>query len=296
MRKLPVLRTLQSFNAVADFPSFSSAAESLGMTHGAISHQIRALEVWLGKEVFDRHSAGVRLTEDGERLRRVCAQAFSLLEEECGRMRRQSAERSVTIGCSATFLAHWLLPRVEMFSRERPETVLSFQTRVDIPSLLARKVDALIVSASSAPPDGIEGVCLSADVIGPVCTSTWPNMPGIPEEMRELPILHATSRLHAWDEWASAVGIAFDRTRGGRFDSLSLTIEAAKGGLGFAMTPELLVRDDIDAGRLAAPLGFVKVQRATWVYVNSTQRHHPDIAALIDWLVVQATDGIAVPE
>lgn len=296
MRRLPILRTLQSFEAVSGFPSFSGAAEALGMTHGAISHQIRGLEGWFGKELFDRHRGGVRLTEDGERLRRTCAHAFSILEEECARIRQQSAERGIIIGCSTTFLAHWLLPRVEMFSRGRPQPILSFQTRVDIASVLAHKVDMLIVSASSAPPEGIEGIRLATDVIGPVCAPTWPTMPRVPGQIEGLPLLHATSRLNAWDEWASAVGIALDPVRGGRFESLSLTIEAARGGLGFAMTPEFLVRDDVDAGRLVAPLGFVKVQRATWVYVSSTKRSDPDITALIDWLVIQATDGIAVPE
>jgi LysR family glycine cleavage system transcriptional activator len=296
MRKLLPMRTLQSFNAVADFPSFSSAAEALGMTHGAISHQIRALETWLGKEVFDRHSGGVRLTEDGERLRQACTQAFLLLEEECGRIRQQPAERNVTIGCSATFLAHWLLPRVETFSRERPEAVLSFRTRIELSSVLARKVDVLIVSASSDPPDGIEGICLSVDVIGPVCAPSWPTMPSTPEEVEKLPLLHATSRLNAWDEWASAVGVGLDRSRGRRFESLSLTIEAARGGLGLAVTPEFLVRDDIDAGRLEAPLGFVKVKRATWVYVSRAHRNDPEISAFVDWLVAEARNGIAIVE
>jgi LysR family glycine cleavage system transcriptional activator len=296
MRQLPVLRTLQSFEAVSGFPSFSNAAASLGMTHGAISHQIRALEAWLGEELFERHSGGVRLTDDGERLRQACAHALSILEEECARIRQQSAERNITIGCSATFLAHWLLPRVEMFSRGRPQPILNFQTRVDVASVLAHKVDVLVVSASSAPPEGIEGIRLAPDIIGPVCGPTWPTMPGAPENLRGLPLLHATSRLNAWDEWASAVGITLDPSHGRRFESLSLTIEAARGGLGFAMTPEFLVRDDVDAGRLMAPLGFVKVQRATWVYASSTKRSDPDITALFDWLVVQATDGIAVPE
>ena len=266
------------------------------MTHGAISHQIRALETWLGKEVFDRHSGGVRLTEDGERLRQVCRQAFSLLEGECARISHSPGERSITIGCSATFLAHWLLPRVETFSRERPEVLLNFQTRGELSSVLARKIDVLIASAAEGPPEGIEGICLSVDVIGPVCTPNWPMMPSTPDEVRWLPLLHATSRLNAWDEWASSAGVVLNRSRGRTFESLSLTIEATRGGLGLAVTPEFLVRDDIDAGHLVAPLGFVKVKRATWVYVNSAQRDDSEISAFVDWIMAHARDGIAVTE
>lgn len=36
-----------------------------------------------------------------------------------------------------------------------------------------------------------------------------------------------------------------------------LSLQAAAAGLGVAMGPQLLVQDDIAAGRLVAPLGFV---------------------------------------
>lgn len=296
MRKLPVLRTLQCFEATSEYPSFSSAAESLGMTHGAISHQIGALEAWLGKKIFERHNGGVRLTEDGDRLKQACNHSFSVLEEECARIRGQAVERSISVGCSGTFLAHWLLPRVELFSRECPQTVLSFQTRVDTASLLAGKIDVLIVSASSAVPDGVEGMRLATDIIGPVCAPTWEKMPETPAALHDLPLLHATSRLNAWNEWAAAVGIELNQSRDRRFESLSLTIEAARGGLGFAVTPEFLVRSDIDSGRLVAPLGFAKVSRATWVYVRRSKISDSEIAAFLEWLAAESKGGIGIPE
>lgn len=291
MRKLPVLRTLQSFESVAGFQSFTHAAATLGLTHGAISHQIRALEDWLGKELFERHSGGVRLTDDGARLRAACVQAFSILEEECGRIRRPPRERTITIGSSATFLAQWILPRVELFTLEHPGPVLSFQTCTDVAALRSSRVDVLIVGEIARAPDDLVGTRLIADVIGPVCA---PGKSSLPKDAKDLPtsmMLHAGSRLSAWAEWGAAMGVNVDLRGGKKFETLSLAIQAARGGLGFAISPEILVRDDLSAGRLVAPLGFVAVERATWVYVARTQEMDPDVTAFLQWLREEAASS-----
>ena len=294
MRKLPVLRTLQSFEAVAEHPSFSAAAESLGMTHGAVSHQMRSLERWLGKELFERHSGGVRLNEEGERLKRACARAFSILEEGCSQVREQAPVRKLTIGCSATFLARWLLPRVELFSRRSRAPMLVFQSRTDVNSVLTGKVDVLITSQSGRPSAHVRAVPRTADAIGPVCAPGWAEMPRKPGDVAKCPLLHATSRLDAWGEWGTAVNIPDDLSQGRRFDSLSLTIEAARAGLGLAMTPEFLVRGDVGNGRLAAPLGFVKVKRATWLYFDPDRQSDTELMSFVKWLVCETKRDIAL--
>lgn len=288
MRQLPPLRAFQSFEAAANHESFSRAALALCVTHSAISHQIRSLENWLGKELFVRHSSGVHLTPDGEQLKSACHAAFSRLEEECARIRAPMLDRKLTIACPASFLAHWLLPRIERFSRQLPGLVLNFQTSGDVDALLAHKVDALIMSGHAPLSEDIEATRLVADAIGPVCAPSWPNPPRVPQDIREIPLFHATSRLHAWSEWAEMAGVAADLRQGQTLDSLSLTIEAARSGLGFAIAPELLVRRDLEDGRLIAPLGFIQVERSTFLCTGASRKARPDIAAFRHWLVSEA--------
>jgi LysR family glycine cleavage system transcriptional activator len=291
MRRLPVVRTLLSFEAVAEYSSFSSAATAIGMTHGAISHQMRALEEWLGQPVFERHSGGVRLTRNGERLRRACKHAFSVLEQECQQIRSDAATQSLSIACSTTFLAQWLLPRVEQFSQEHPDLLLHFQTRTTVDALLAGKVDVLILSGHSASTvDGADTTRLVTDRIGPVCAASWPTPPTTLEQICDVPLLHATSRSNAWSEWADAVGLKLDISNGTAFESLSLSIEAAKGGLGCAIAPEFLVRHEIRNGALIAPLGFAPVDRGTWIYTRSSEGPSAKSAAFVDWLLGVVSD------
>ena len=60
------LSWVEDFMALAATGNFSRAAEERHMTQPAFSRRIRALEEWLGAELFDRSSQPARLTEVGE--------------------------------------------------------------------------------------------------------------------------------------------------------------------------------------------------------------------------------------
>lgn len=62
MSGLPSLRALRYFHQAALHQSFSLAAQSLSVTHSAVSHQIKQLEEWLGKPLFLRINGRVQLT------------------------------------------------------------------------------------------------------------------------------------------------------------------------------------------------------------------------------------------
>lgn len=66
-RTLPPFPALRAFEAAARHESFTAAAAELHVTHGAISRQVAAFEMWLGVQVFQRRGKRVRLTDDGRR-------------------------------------------------------------------------------------------------------------------------------------------------------------------------------------------------------------------------------------
>src|ERR671925_598088 len=65
MRPLPPLTALRAFEAAARHGNFVKAAAELGVTAGAISQHIKALEERLGIALFRRLARGVKLTEAG---------------------------------------------------------------------------------------------------------------------------------------------------------------------------------------------------------------------------------------
>jgi LysR family transcriptional regulator, hypochlorite-specific transcription factor HypT len=83
---------LEDFLALVDFGNFSRAAELRHVTQPAFSRRIRALEDWVGVDLFERDSHPVMLTEAGRRFRPV---AEELLRHLCqGREEARQADRA----------------------------------------------------------------------------------------------------------------------------------------------------------------------------------------------------------
>lgn len=76
-RRLPSLRGLQAFEAVARLGNLASAAQALNITPSAVSHRIRGLEQELGVNLLRRTPGGLRLTEAGRRYRGDVEDAFA---------------------------------------------------------------------------------------------------------------------------------------------------------------------------------------------------------------------------
>lgn len=292
MRKLPILKSLHLFEAVSEFPSFSKAADGLNMTYGAVSYQMRILEDWFGRRLFIRHSAGVRLTLDGEQLKRRCESAFTMLEKGCYELRRCDVGRSVVVvGCSATFLSHSLLPRISVFRRAHPDIEFVFKTDADLNSVAVGALDILFICGVLKQPRPVDEVHVSNEMIGPVCAPTALDKIKSPEDILSIPLLHESLKLDAWNEWAKATAICLRGSRDIVFDTFSLAIEAAKSGFGAAISSELLVRSSLEKGELVAPFGFTPVNRSIYMFVGD---HAQNIAAVTEfrrWAMAEILSG-----
>lgn len=74
-------KNLEAFHCAAQLLHFGRSAEALCITASALSQRIASLEEQLGTRLFERNSAGIALTEAGERLQRYCQAASGLQEE-----------------------------------------------------------------------------------------------------------------------------------------------------------------------------------------------------------------------
>ena len=75
------LRELRIFLTLADELHFGRTAERLGISQPGVSEAVRVLESRLGVKVFERTSRRVRLTPEGEELRRNLVPALAALDQ-----------------------------------------------------------------------------------------------------------------------------------------------------------------------------------------------------------------------
>jgi len=128
-RDLPPLTALNVFHAAGTTGSFQEAARRLAVTPSAVSHQVRALERFLGTPLFVREARRVRLNAEGRAFLRVVASALMRIGSAADRLRAETA-RITTLRISALplFTNVWLIPRLEAFERAHPEIVLDIET------------------------------------------------------------------------------------------------------------------------------------------------------------------------
>jgi len=81
-KTLPPLHLLSIFEASARLESFKLASEELFITPSAVSHQIKALEEFLGFPIFIRKSRGVSLNSAGKMYLHYVQQSLALLENQ----------------------------------------------------------------------------------------------------------------------------------------------------------------------------------------------------------------------
>lgn len=259
---------LQDFLALAATGNFSRAAQERHMTQPAFSRRVRALEEWLGAELFDRSSQPARLTAAGEWFKGV---AEGLLEQtarlpgEARAVAQQSAGTlrfAATHALSFTFLPGWLRELETRTDIGAIQLMSDVMTRCEA-LLLERKVDFLLVHshpgvASRLAGAGCASVQVGADVLLPVAAASDTGQPVHslgPAASRGTPVLAYSSE--------SGLGAILREVLGARLDAAgvrsgvtahlaSVLKTMALDGRGIAWLPHSLVAGELADGRLVA--------------------------------------------
>ncbi len=255
-RRLPPLSSLRSFESAARLLSFSAAARELSVTPTAVSHQIRALEQWLGVKLFERTTRSVRLTDAGRRYAPSVRAAFEGLEQATSQIAAHGPERVVTVTVTTSFATKWLIPRLARFRERQPEVDVRISTQTASVDLVREGFDMGIRYGSGRWPGLISERLLSENVF-PVCAPSLLECgPPLakPGDLAEHTLLHVSSMPDDWRIWLTAAGATdVDPTHGITFDLWLAALGAAVDGVGVALGHTPLVERDLAAGRLVAP-------------------------------------------
>ncbi|MDQ3143878.1 MAG: LysR family transcriptional regulator, partial [Pseudomonadota bacterium] len=127
--RLPPLKSLEGFDAAARLGSFAAAADELGLSHSAISHQIRALERALDQDLFRRVYRQVVLTDAGRDFHRTVRQMLKALRDGVDRLAPYRKPNSVILYCDHAFADGWLMPRLSDLIAKLPQVDLWLDSR-----------------------------------------------------------------------------------------------------------------------------------------------------------------------
>ncbi|CAI1772568.1 LysR family transcriptional regulator [Serratia plymuthica] len=283
---------LRCFEAAARLESFTQAASSLNLTHGAVSRAVRALEDELGIALFERRHRRVYLTPAGHTLFQASQQAFGILDHTAQTLRQQAQDAPLVLSCEPTLLMRWLIPRLPAFQQAHPEINLQLVAGGG-PFSFHDGITAAIRRNDFDWGDKLHSLALFSERVGPVCKPEtlrrWVTLgDGQPQLSQDAVLLHSATRPDAWRQWAQGQGVVLTGRPEQRFDHFYFSLQAAVAGMGIAIGPWQQVRDDVAAGLLSAPFGFTPDGSGYCLLSPQEIRPGSALARLADWLKLSA--------
>ncbi len=252
LRQLPALNALRAFEAAARHESFSRAADELFVTHGAVSHQIRALEADLGVILFARDGKRVRLSDIGRQYATEVRTTLATLAEATRRVRAGDRDRRLVVSMLSSFSARWVTPRIGGFIEQHPEINLELLSTNQLTDFSREDVDVAIRFASIGKYAGLHSEELLDEVFFPACSPNFRGgkLPRTLAEMADAPLLRSHDEL--WRPWFDAAGLVDlpEPKRGVLYEDSSNLLQAAIQGQGIALVRRSLAMHEIVAGRL----------------------------------------------
>jgi len=258
----PPLLALRAFEAAARHMSFTLAGSELFLTQGAVSRQIRTLENFLGRKLFDRYTRRIELTAAGREYYRAVQQALGDIEAATRRVMQNQEHRVITVSILPTLGSGWLMPRLGAFTETYPHIDVRLISSIEPVNFQAGDVDVairvgLLPGAKARPGQpridlemvtgwkGVTAQYLFPDILVPLISRK------LLEQGKEIKavgdllnyrLIHTASRKHAWPDWLAAHGVRLKpRMESLHYGHFFMGLRAAQNCKGVAIVPEVLL-------------------------------------------------------
>ncbi|ANO33504.1 transcriptional regulator GcvA [Vibrio breoganii] len=295
-RRLPPLKSLKVFEAAARHLSFTRAAEELFVTQAAVSHQVKALEEYLGLKLFRRRNRSLLLTEEGQSYFLDIKDIFTSLSEATDKVLERSEKGSLTISLQPSFAIQWLVPRLADFNEQEPDIDVRIKAVDMDDGSLTDDVDVAIYYGRGNW-HGLRADKLYQEYLIPLCAPRL--LDGVKplgslSDLSKHTLLHDTSRKD-WKQFARQHHLeGINVNHGPIFSHSTMVLQAAVHGQGIALGNNVLAQPEIEAGRLISPFDEVLVSKnAFYVVCHEKQADVGRIATFRDWMLsIAASEGV----
>lgn len=297
---LPPLSALRAFEAAARHLSLTQAARELNVTAGALSHQIRGLEDFLGVKLFERRVRAIALTTAGKQLYPGLQTGFTQIREAVASLDTAHAEHVLVVSTSPGLTSKWLARRLYRFGAAHPDIDVRISSSVANANFATDGIDLAVrnMPVDPSPDPALEGEKLVDITYIPVCNPRLLEQHGPVKDaqaLARLPLIHdeslsARGASPDWSKWFKAAGVDdVDVRRGLRFNSADHALEAASEGAGVLLSHDIMAYDDLRTGRLVIPVTFALPAGRTFSLVWATGRKPaPAAESFRRWIKAEA--------
>ncbi|MBS0356829.1 MAG: transcriptional regulator GcvA [Proteobacteria bacterium] len=310
--RLPPLSALRAFESAARHLSFKRAAAELFVTPAAVSQQIKTLEAYLDTPLFRRRPRALELTNAGIAMLPKVSEGLANLVAAV-ETTRHGGPRALTVHVPPFFALRWLVPRLPRFAVLHPDIELRLTSSeasidgvgepVEVLADLHGDVTDVMVRFGAGRYTGSQCDLILAPDYMLVCSPELIARSGLlltPADVCRQVLIHDESLPDEggrpnWADWFRLAGLpGADVSRGPRFSSTALVLEAVLGGQGVALILRPLIEAEVAAGRLILPFDVSMPSRYAYhLVISDSVRERPEVGAFREWMLTEVvkSDG-----
>jgi LysR family glycine cleavage system transcriptional activator len=239
LTRIPSLNWLRVFETAARHESFARAAEALNMSPPAVSQQIRALEGYLKRDLFERGSHSVRLSDAGRAFLPVVVQALHSIETTADSIFGDPRGQPLVVQCSLMMACGWLAPRLPRFQAAHPEVRFSLLSGIYDEEFLRSGAD-LKITFGIPPGQGEEGDPLFGETLYPVAVPAIAETIRNAEDLADHQLYEIATHRANWFQLLPHAGVDAEaelRLCYADTTQLAFAMAAAGGGIALARAP-----------------------------------------------------------
>ena len=303
--KLPPLKSLPVFEAVARLNSFSLAAEELHITQSAVSHHVKSLENHLGEQLFLRSGRKLELTQEGRSYLDSITSSLNQIARATEQV-KGATEAKLRLAVYSSFAVYWLIPRLPNLKRQFPNLELTIEMTFSEPELSDRTADCFITIEKNKR--GFEFEYFYTERLFPVCSQSMFQqiktelnadtdealiaiLKEHPEKLAQFPLITSYSMYDKyaedWRRWFDEQRIVMsDNVIFHRFSHLMLAQEAAIHSLGIALVNDYMYNDnEPQDGLVKLPCSHHNAKDKFYLAFKQSRKHEPALQQLRSWLM-----------
>lgn len=298
MSRLPPLRLLTTFEAVARLGSMREAASALNVTQPAVTQALKALEDHVGAVLIDRSTRPARLTETGQQLARATRDGLDLIADTIEEIRTSTGleDQRLTVACTMGMATHWLMPRLSDFYARHPGYFVNVQVPpTDLPQIWPG-TDLVLRYGRGTWTDGTT-LRLFDETVCPVGRPALvDHLLAKGEGLDAAPLIHVrTVEARHWEGWADYLarrGLPKPRGPSHIFDNYVQAVQAALDGRGLMLGWRSITDGHVADGSLQPwPDGALDLGTAYFATVAPAAAKRPTVKAFVAWLG-EGTEGL----
>ena len=293
-RKFDYLGDVEVFITVVEHGSFTAGAVALSTTPSVLSRSVSRLEVRLGRQLLQRTTRRVSLTEAGRLYLEQARAAFSLLDEAGRDAQDQEGELTgrVRLSVPTTYGHYRLPPLLARFARQYPQVQVELNITNRNVDLVAEGFD-LAIRLGQLPDSGLVARKLEDAALLLVASPDYLQRMGTPRTLEELQrhlclpfVMPRTGRLAPWVfrdggadvDWLPASSIKTS-------DDVLGVVSLAERGMGICQSYEFIVRERMQRGQLIEVLPQYRGRSRPFSVIYAPHRHQSAATrAMIDLL------------